>query len=102
MPATGYPSTPVAQLEVAPLPEKEKLKVAMKRKEVEADEESSGSSSAAPAAPSEPFMPRWVFEVVKKGCVDTLSSPLASSAAKAAARKRLVQLLDQDRRGGVG
>ena len=43
-----------------------------------------------------------VFEVVKKGCVDTLSSLLASTAAKDAARKRLFQLLDQDRRGGVG
>ena len=38
--------------------EKEKLKVTMKRKEVEAVEESSGGSSAAPAAPAEPFMPR--------------------------------------------
>ena len=82
--------------------EKEKLKVAMKRKEVEAVEESSAGSSAAPAAPAEPFMPRRVFEVVKKGCVDTLRSPLASTAAKDAARKRLAQLLDQERRGGVG
>ena len=80
---------------------KEELKVPMKRKEVEAVEESSGGSSAAPATPAEPFMPRRVFEVVKKGCVDTLRSLLASTAAKDAARKRLAQLLDQERRGGV-
>ena len=47
-------------------------------------------------------MPRQVFEVVKKGCVDMLRSPLASTAAKADARKRLAKLLDQERRGGVG
>ena len=82
--------------------EKEKLKVAMKSKEVEAVEESSGGSSAAPAAPAEPFMPRRVFEVVKKGCIDMVRSPLASTAAKADARKRLAKLLDQERRGGVG
>ena len=74
----------------------------MKRKEVEAVKQSSAGSSAAPAAPAEPFMPRRVFEVVKKGCVDTLRSPLASTATKDAARKRLAQLLDQERRGGVG
>ena len=53
-------------------------------------------------AADEPFMPRRVFEVVKKGCVDMLRSPLASTAAKDAARKRLAKLLDQERRGGVG
>ena len=63
-PASGSPSTPAAQLEVAPLPEKEKPKVAMKSKEVEAVEESSGGSSAAPAAPAEPFMPRRLVEAL--------------------------------------
>ena len=47
---------------------------------------SSDGSSAAPAAPAEPF-PRWVFEVVNKGCVDTRPQR---------------QLVDQERRGGVG
>ena len=66
------------------------------------EEECSGGSSAAPAAPVEHRMPRRVFEFVKQGCVDTLRSPSASTAAKAEARSRLAQLLDRERRGGVG
>ena len=55
-------------------------------------EECSGGSSAAPVAPAEPFMPRGVFEVVKKGCVDTLSSPQAPGAAAGPRQERWSRL----------
>ena len=79
-------------------------KVAMERKEVEGVEERSGSSSAAPVAPAESVfrIPRRIFETLTRSYVHILSSPHESSAAKAEASSRLAQLLDRERRGGVG
>ena len=73
-----------------------------KRKEVEVVQESSGSSSAAPVALAGYRMPRRTFDTLKRSYVHILSSPHESSAAKAQARSRLAQLLDRERRGGVG
>ena len=69
---------------------------ACEAEELVAEEEACNGGSSALVV-----MPRRIFGSIMKNCADTLRSPYSSSA-KAEARSRLGQLLDWERRGGVG